>query len=128
MNMKKYKPILILVMASIAFIAIMMIVNPLFLRTEEQITRRLLQFTPIGISWDDCLEIIRKNDDWRVAYIDPSRGYVNTRLPVGERIVGEQHITVDIGSSSFLMEVRVRWVFDGSGSLVGIFPMRLLRK
>ena len=126
--MKKGIPILVIILAGIVIITIMMIANPLFLRTEGQIQRSLIRLVPIGISWDDALEVISNNESWRMAYSNTSRGYINTRLPVGERVVGEQHITVDIGRSSFLWEVRVSLAFDENGLLIDIYPRRLLVK
>jgi len=127
----KKKIILLIAFAIILFCAVAMIMNPLFMRTTGQIERRLLQITPIGTTWDDALLVIRENENWRLAYTNTNFGFIpyNNRdfhLPPSERRVGEKFVTVDIGQSSWLLDVRVRWVFDSDGYLIGIFAIRLL--
>ena len=125
MNVKtKKKYVLIAVFAIILMVVLTMLLNPLFLRTENQIRNNLLTLMPIGTSINEVSAVIEETNNWRVMHSSSERGYINHRYQDGERTVGEKFITVDLGRSSWLFYVRASWVFDGDGALINIYVVR----
>ena len=119
----KKKYVLIAVLAIILMMVITMLLNPLFLRTENQIRNNILRLTPIGMNMDDIISVIER-ENWRITERSSERGYINPRYPPGQRTVGEQFITVDLGKSSFLWFVYSSWVFDADGTLINVYVIR----
>jgi len=122
---KKRKYILIAVSAIVLMVVFTMLFNPLFLRSENQIRSNILRRTPIGISIDEVQAVIEEQN-WRIMSRSSEIGYTNHRYPPGEQIVGERFITVDLGQSSWLFYVRASWVFNGDGTLIDVYVVRML--
>jgi len=122
----KKKYVLIAVFAIILMVVLTMLLNPLFLRTENQIRNNLLTLMPIGTSINEVSAVIEETNNWRVMHSSTERGYINTRYSQGNQVIGEQYISVALGRSSFLWDIKSSWVFDGDGILMDIYVVRLL--
>jgi len=120
----KKKYVIATISAITMMVVLTMLLNPLFLRTENQIRDNLLNLTPIGISLDEVEVVVKERSNWRIMQSSSERGYVNHRYPSGAQTVGDKFITVDLGRSSWLFYVRASWVFDEAGTLINIYVVR----
>ena len=94
--------------------------DPLLIEPSKYIREYLLELTPIGTSIEDVLEVIYKNEEWRIDRINYEQGYIEET-----RIIGEKSIRVMIGeykkSFDFYTAVEVSWGFDENSKLIDIY-------
>ena len=115
-------------LAIILAITIPIMQNPLR-RPNPSVRKYVLSVTPIGMSMDDARAAIIEQK-WGIAYESIEYGYLDSRLPAGQRIIGEKHIQADIGTYRamliFPMSVTVYWGFDGDGKLIDVCVVKIL--
>jgi len=119
--------------ASFASLTVILIVvavvmsNPLR-RSTERIREDVLQFTPIGTSKDEVLEIINESE-WEFlgagvlhgvslghVFLDGTQGTVGTQS--ARAVLGRY------GIRPFRSIVQTWWAFDENGKLIDVFVMR----
>jgi len=112
----------ILVFIIVAFVVFLFVIrssNPLR-RTESQIRESILEITPIGMSSDEILQIIKDNADWELY-----GGISTIGFPSDESwntLIGETSIRATIGHYRhfFTTAVVVFWGFDEYSNLIDI--------
>lgn len=126
---------IIIVLVIIISTVVIMLLNPLR-KSEEDIRDDLLRITPIGMSRDDVIEVIRSSDDWELRHVF-DRGYIVGRWYVrgphqgsyrpGHDVekVGVKSMEVYIGSYyellfAFEIRVSVFFGFDEDSNLVDL--------
>ena len=126
--MRKFIIISLSILAFIIAVAIsvnmILFFNPL-LKSSRAIRADILRLTPIGMSMDEVRTIIEINYNWRIRTGSSERGYVNPHNPPETRVVGEKHITADLGRG-FLLIVSSSWGFDKNGKLIDVYVEKYL--
>ena len=111
-------------------------------RSWDGVRDYILTLTPIGTDRDNVEEFINERENWRIVGGSRSRGVVvpgpltpppipdwpiTPVAPREQSVIGESHITADIGSYRalrrlFILEVNVRvyWAFDADGKLIEV--------
>jgi hypothetical protein len=121
---KKMIFVLIPVGTIILTMVIMMLLNPLFLRSERQIRSNILKLTPIGMSIDEVVETVRNETKWetltQTGWIplasfteDIIQSYMYERAEAGL-------IWLFLGRSFGYYSVTADWKFDENGKLVDV--------
>ena len=96
--------------------------------SEEEIRESILEFTAIGMSFEDVENVINDNEEWKIRHIS-ERGYaVNNGVPGTytsyDYRVGEKSIQGWIGGYQsgifFWTDVLVFWAFDENSELIDI--------
>jgi len=115
-------------LAIILAIAIPIMLNPLR-RPISSVRKYVLSHTPIGMSMDEVKTVIEEQK-WGIAFESTEQGYSNSRLPPGQRIIGEKHIYSYMGTSRVALIVpvlvSVYWGFDEDGKLIDVYVVKIL--
>jgi len=85
--------------------------NPLR-KSVEEVREYLFEFTPIGMSMEDVIKVIKNNEEWETDYIDYESGYGvdewGAPSESGKIRIGEKGIRVTIGFySAFTRTAKV---------------------
>ena len=126
------KKIMIFVLISICLIiitiVIMMLSNPLFLRSERQIRSNILKLTPIGMSINEVVEVVRTETEWEVLRQagweplsllseDATHSHIYERAKAGS-------MRLSLGRSFGYNFVSAVWKFDDNGQLIEVTVKR----
>jgi hypothetical protein len=108
-------------------VLIWLILNPLFMK-ERKIRDNLLKTIPMSTNMDEALQLIKKNKEWEIRNIDYDDGfYFNSYSGFPEngedRVIGEKHIRVYLGSYFIIVEIPViaYFAFDKNDKLIEIY-------
>ena len=110
--------------------------NP-FRKSEDEIYKSVLEFTPIGMSMENVIQVIEGNKNWETAYINYEHGVSQGELGRPGDSIGEKSIRVTLGKyvgtyrsgnifttfiyTNFDVYVEGWWGFDENGKLIEIF-------
>jgi hypothetical protein len=127
---KKTMILLIFVCIIIVIIVIRMLQNPLFLRSERQIERYILRITPIGMSVEDVINVVRNETSWKVIRArgwtplsslseNELNSYIDERIDVGV-------VMLFLGKSFGFNSVTAIWRFNQNGELISVTVNRVM--
>jgi len=119
-----YISISLLVIISIAVIVVLS--NPLRNQTEDEIRESMLELTPIGLSLNETVEVLKEvglKRKWEPVTVNDRVGVIMGSLGRTGPAVGVQSIRVTIGKYRKVFEtaVVVWWAFDEDLVLVDVF-------
>ena len=92
-------------------------------KPEAKIRETILEFTPLGMSMDEVINMIESNKKWKIDFINYDFGYVSHDSGLNPTVIGKKTINAYIGSYVDFWKVYVNatWAFDENSKLIDVF-------